>query len=73
MDEKEQAKKIEFLDRILEYDDNTYLEELCLDEKYRPDIGKILARLFSIYSFKTSEDTETVYYFDNGIYREAET
>jgi putative DNA primase/helicase len=73
MDEKEQAKKIEFLDRILDYDGNEYLDELCLDEKYRPDIGKILARLFSIYSFKTSEDTETVYYFDTGIYREAET
>lgn len=65
MNEGERAKKMEFLDQALDYE--KYLDERCLDEKYRPDTGKILDKLFSSYNFKTAEDTEEVYYFDNGI------
>ena len=50
MDDAEKSKKMEFLDQALDYE--KYLNDRCLDEKYRPDTGKILAQLFHNYIFK---------------------
>lgn len=42
------------------------------DEQGRVDIGSLLSHFFQKYRFVTTDDTEEIYYYENGIYRPAD-